>query len=90
MEATFLPKFCGFDETTVKQSFHTKEERDLEIIVGLIYMPYDSVKAAGVEALLHRARENTLGLLLDCDANFHNVAGVQTGGKGMRDFTASD
>ncbi|XP_020296936.1 uncharacterized protein LOC109861623 [Pseudomyrmex gracilis] len=79
--------FSSEDLTVIKVRVKLAEEKDIEILIGSVYMPYDSMDdppPKEVKALVAYAKAGRLELLLGCDANSHHVAGL------VNDWRVSD
>ncbi|XP_020297796.1 uncharacterized protein LOC109862217 [Pseudomyrmex gracilis] len=64
------------DLTVIKVRVKLAKEKDMEVLIGSVYMPYDSMDNSPpkeVKALVAYAEARRLELLLDCDADSHHV-----------------
>ncbi|XP_020298130.1 uncharacterized protein LOC109862474 [Pseudomyrmex gracilis] len=76
LNAIFLPQLSSEDLTVIKVRVKLAEEEDMEVLIGSVYMPYDSTDPPPhkkVKNLVAYAEARGLELLLGCDANSHHV-----------------
>ncbi|XP_020297442.1 uncharacterized protein LOC109861980 [Pseudomyrmex gracilis] len=93
LNAIFLPQLSSKDLTVIKIRVKLAEEEDMEVLIGSVYMLYDSMDdppPKEVKALIAYAEAGRLELLLSCDANSHHVewksANINPRGESLHSF----
>ncbi|XP_024881916.1 uncharacterized protein LOC112461076 [Temnothorax curvispinosus] len=76
LDACLLPQFSDGDLVAVRLKLNTDDGGVRDLIVGSVYMPYDSEELPpqrNMIELVTYAKERGLELLLGCDANSHHL-----------------
>ena len=96
LTATFMPQLSCEDLTVVRTKLNLLTGESLDMLMGSVYMPYDSRDLPPqdeVRHLINYAEKSGLELLLGCDANSHHVgwgsSDVNSRGESLHDFIMS-
>ncbi|XP_024888738.1 uncharacterized protein LOC112465430, partial [Temnothorax curvispinosus] len=96
LDACLLPQFSDGDLVAVRLKLNTDDGEVRDLIVGSVYMPYDSEELPpqrNMIELVTYAKESGLELLLGCDANSHHLVwgsfDINPRGESLLDFIMS-
>ena len=76
IHALFIPQVSTGDHTVIQARIPTEQDQDIQVVIGSIYMPYDSddlPPSTEVVNILQFAKTRNMELLLGCDANSHHT-----------------
>ncbi|XP_018403024.1 PREDICTED: uncharacterized protein LOC108779950 [Cyphomyrmex costatus] len=76
LNAIFMSQLSDGDTTVIRTRLEYDEDRHLDLLIGSVYMPYDSQEEPPpkrVRELVFYAKERGLELLLGCDVNSHHI-----------------